>query len=126
MNAAKNVTANFITTNVNFLLTLSKSGAGGGTITSNPTGINCGATCSFSYTNNTSVTLTAVSAVGSIFTGWSGDCTGSTETCTISTNAAKNVLANFNLLVFVETLDTSGGLNRRYPGHGVTKLEMAP
>ncbi|MBI2531840.1 MAG: fibronectin type III domain-containing protein, partial [Deltaproteobacteria bacterium] len=34
-----------------FSLTLNKSGAGTGTVTSAPTGINCGATCSATYTS---------------------------------------------------------------------------
>ena len=43
-----------------FTLTVSKTGSGSGTVTSNPAGINCGSTCSASYANDTSVTLTAV------------------------------------------------------------------
>src|SRR5499426_256391 len=40
-------------------LTVSKAGAGAGAVTRDPAGINCGATCSASYTTGTPVTLTA-------------------------------------------------------------------
>src|SRR5207245_871918 len=56
------------------LLTVSQAGAGTGTVTSNPAGISCGATCSASFANGTLVSLTAAPAAGSTFTGWSGGC----------------------------------------------------
>src|SRR5207245_2037088 len=46
-------------------LTVSKAGAGSGTVTSSPAGISCGATCSTSFTPGTVVTLTAAPAAGS-------------------------------------------------------------
>ncbi len=76
-----------------FALTVTKSGSG--TITSSPTGINCGATCSANYTSGTSVTLTESPSSGYIFSGWSGACTGSGTTCTVSMTAARNVTATF-------------------------------
>ena len=54
-------------------LTVVKSGGGSGTVTSNPAGINCGSDCSASFTNGTSVTLTATPASGSTFAGWEGE-----------------------------------------------------
>jgi len=79
-----------------FTLTTAKTGTGSGAITSNPTGISCGTTCSAIYTSGTSVTLTATPATGSTFSGWSGACSG-TGTCTITMDAAKSVTATFNL-----------------------------
>jgi len=80
-----------------FTLTVNKSGTGSGTVGSSPAGINCGATCSGSYTSGTSVVLTAVAASGSTFAGWSGGgCTG-TGTCTVTMSAATTVTASFNL-----------------------------
>jgi hypothetical protein len=76
-------------------LTVAKTGTGGGTITSAPSGINCGSTCSASYTTGTSVSLTAAAASGSTFAGWSGACTG-TGTCTVSMTSARSVTATFN------------------------------
>ncbi len=77
-----------------YTLSVSKTGSGTGTVTSNPAGINCGATCSASYNSGTSVTLTATPDSGSTFTGWSGDCTG-TGTCIVSMTSAKSVTASF-------------------------------
>ncbi|MEW6417446.1 MAG: Ser-Thr-rich GPI-anchored membrane family protein [Nitrospirota bacterium] len=78
-----------------YTLTLNKSGTGSGTVTSSPTGINCGTDCSEAYNAGTVVTLTASPAAGSTFTGWSGGgCTG-TGTCSITVNANTTVTATF-------------------------------
>ncbi|OJH40267.1 cellulase family glycosylhydrolase [Cystobacter ferrugineus] len=79
----------------NFTLTVTKSGAGGGTVTSSPSGIDCGSTCSATYSSGTSVTLTATAASGATFAGWSGACSG-TGACTVSMTAARSVTATFN------------------------------
>jgi endoglucanase len=79
----------------NFALTVTKAGAGSGTVTSSPSGINCGSTCSANYSSGTSVTLSATAASGSTFAGWSGACTG-TASCTVSMTAARAVTATFN------------------------------
>src|SRR5512145_3319974 len=78
-----------------FTLSVSKTGSGSGTITSNPAGIDCGNTCSASFANNTSVTLSAAASGGSTFTGWSGACSG-TGTCTVAMTQARSVTATFN------------------------------
>jgi YD repeat-containing protein len=74
-------------------LTVSKSGTGGGTVTSNPTGIDCGADCTEDFIENTSVTLTATPDVGSSFAGWSGDCNVNGM---VTINAAKSCTATFD------------------------------
>src|SRR4029453_17241822 len=61
LNAATSVTATFALQQ-SFTLTLSKSGAGSGTVTSNPVGISCGTTCSAAFASGTAVTLTATPA----------------------------------------------------------------
>src|SRR4029079_13939617 len=43
-------------------LTAAKGGAGAGTVTSSPAGINCGATCAASFNTGSNVTLTAAPA----------------------------------------------------------------
>ncbi len=79
----------------NFALTVTKAGTGSGTVASSPAGIACGATCSTTHTNGTSVTLTATPATGSTFTGWSGACSG-TGSCVVTMDANKAVTATFN------------------------------
>ena len=76
-------------------LSVSKTGTGSGTVTSDPAGIACGATCSYAFIKDTIVTLSAAATVGSTFTGWSGaGCSGS-GTCVVTMDAAKSVTANF-------------------------------
>ncbi|CAK0748842.1 lysyl endopeptidase [Gammaproteobacteria bacterium] len=95
MTAAKNVAATFTAATTSFALSVTKSGTGSGTLTSNPSGINCGSSCSASFASGTSVVLTAAPASGSAFTGWGGDCSG-TGSCTVSMTVAKNVSAVFS------------------------------
>jgi hypothetical protein len=92
MTAAVSVTATFGVTTFN--LTVTKGGAGTGTVTSAPAGISCGTDCGEAYASGTVVTLTATPAAGSAFTGWSGACTG-TGTCTVTMTAAASVTATF-------------------------------
>jgi hypothetical protein len=93
MTAAQSVTASFAPTT--YALTVSKSGTGTGTVTSSPTGITCGSTCSASYNSGTSVTLTATPATGSTFTGWSGAGCSGTGSCTVTLIAPTTLTASF-------------------------------
>ncbi len=94
VSAATSVTATF--TRPSFALSVIKSGNGSGTVTSAPTGINCGATCSASFTSGTAVSLTAAPAAGSTFTGWSGSCAG-IGACNVTMSAAGAVTATFTI-----------------------------
>lgn len=73
-----------------------KAGSGMGTVTSDPSGINCGASCSAAFACGSSVTLTAVAATGSVFTGWSNGCTGAGN-CIIAVSLSSTVTATFTL-----------------------------
>jgi len=99
MTQARSVSATFapiITT-----LTISRGGAGSGTITSSPAGITCGADCSEPYAAGTGVTLTATPAAGSSFGGWSGGGCGAATTCTLTMGAtALTVTATFDLAAY--------------------------
>lgn len=82
-----------------YQLSVSKAGTGTGTITSLPVGISCGTTCSSSYTNGTTIILTAGPEFGSSFSGWSGACTGTHPTCQIALTGPQSVTANFTMAV---------------------------
>jgi N,N-dimethylformamidase beta subunit-like protein/List-Bact-rpt repeat protein len=95
MDAAKSVSANFTASPGPFSLTVAKSGTGTGTVTSTPSGISCGTTCSASFASGTVVNLTATPDSASTFAGWSGACSG-TGACSVTMDAAKSVSATFN------------------------------
>jgi hypothetical protein len=78
-------------------LTITKAGTGSGTITSDPSGINCGSTCSYQFTFGTNVTLTATPDSGSVFGGWSGDVTDSNSTIVVTMDSNRSVIAIFNI-----------------------------
>lgn len=78
-------------------LTVKKNGSGKGTVSSNVTGIKCGATCSHVYDTGTVVKLTPKPAAGSKFTGWAGACTGvKGNTCKLVMNDELNAVATFS------------------------------
>ena len=68
-------------------LTLSRSGAGTGTLTANPS--------SATYDDGATVSIAATPASGSNFTGWSGDCTGPANPCSIVMSADRIVTGSF-------------------------------
>ncbi|BAP54803.1 Na-Ca exchanger/integrin-beta4 [Thioploca ingrica] len=71
-------------------LTILKVGTGSGTITGD--GIDCGTTCSNSYSSGTSLNLTVTPDSNSIFAGWSGtDCSSS-----VTLNADMTCTATFD------------------------------
>lgn len=78
----------------NFTVTVNKAGAGTGTVTSNSSGIDCGATCNGQFPQGRAVDLTAAPNPGSVFAGWSGDCSG-TGPCSLTDNAT--VTATFSI-----------------------------
>lgn len=78
---------------VTFPLTVTTAGNGTGTVTSTPAGIVCPATCAASVVAGTTVTLSANPSAGSVFSGFSGACTG--KSCTLTVNGAANVTATF-------------------------------
>ena len=90
-------------------LTVEKNGSGNGTVTSAPSGIDCGNRCTATFPTGNSVSLTANAAPGSTFVTWTGACSGSGG-CTILLNSDQTVAAQFDLLpVFVTlTVNKSG------------------
>jgi hypothetical protein len=92
MDAAKTVQATFSPVGTTYTLDVSLAGTGSGTVTG--TGIGCPGDCTEDYSAGTSVTLTASPDGTDVFTGWSGDCTG-TGTCTVTMDGVKTVTATF-------------------------------
>jgi hypothetical protein len=90
-------------------LSVAKSGAGGGTLTSSIGGINCGSICSASITSGVIVPLNAAPDSGSVFSGWLGACSG-TGTCEVTMDAAKSVTATFSIAPTNGTCGSSNGM----------------
>lgn len=81
-----------------YLLSVIKLNSGNGTVLSSPDGINCGTRCNAPFTRRTNVTLTAIPASDSFFSGWSGACSGTNTTCSVAMNSAQSVTASFSAL----------------------------
>lgn len=91
-----NVNFSIAPSGVSFNVSVSKTGLGGGTVTSSPAGISCGGSCSASFVSNTVVNLTATPDANSSFTGWSGAATGTASPVAVTVNGNKSVSAAFN------------------------------
>ena len=100
MAGARNVTFYFLdTAAAPVALTVTRSGSGTGTVSSDLPGIACGVDCAESYTQNSLVTLTAAPQSGSTFAGWSGGpCSGTAPTCVVPMTEARTANAAFALL----------------------------
>ena len=79
-----------------YQLSVVKSGAGGGTATSSPAGIDCGDLCMEILPEGSQKILEAMPDEGSIFSGWSGDCSGDGD-CQVTMDGDKSVTAAFDL-----------------------------
>lgn len=82
-------------TKITYPVAVSSTGPGVGTVISTPAGIDCGATCNVMFDIATTLVLTADATDDSRFAGWSGDCTGTSTTCSITVDGPKNVGAGF-------------------------------
>ena len=75
-------------------LSLMVTRSGPGTVRSSPAGIDCGGACIASFTQGTSVALSASPDGSATFSGWGGACAG-TSGCTIVLSADADVSAAF-------------------------------
>lgn len=91
-----------------FLLTVNRTGAGTGTVTSVPGGITCGAACTANFDYQTLVNLTATAAPGSTFAGWTSYCTSTNPVCPVTVDQARNVTASFSLNSYNLQLTNTG------------------
>jgi uncharacterized protein (DUF2141 family) len=106
MDAAKQVTATFALNT--YPLDVNKAGDGDGTVSSTPTGIDCGAGCTQDYVYGTVVTLTAAASTGSTFGGWSGSGCGGAGDCVVTMDAAQQVTATFTLNTYALDVNKAG------------------
>lgn len=95
-------------------VTITKLGAGSGTVISVPEGLNCGTVCSATFGSTETIFLFAAADEGSVFAGWSGDADCSDGRLT--PDADKSCTATFqpqatagNVLVSVSTAGTGNG-----------------
>lgn len=105
MTEARSVTAIFSIKS--YTLSVSRSGNGAGAISSTPGGISCGSTCSASFNHGTVVSLGQTPDASSIFSGWSGACSG-TGACNVTMDQARSVTANFTLKTYQLSVGVSG------------------
>ena len=73
-------------------LTIGRTGSGQGRVTNSPAGT--------LFRKGTAVTLYAIPEANSIFTGWSGSCSGSSRTCSVNMTADRAVTASFSLRTY--------------------------
>jgi hypothetical protein len=69
----------------------------GGRVSSDPRGLDCRgpSTCAADFPPRTMVTLTASAAPGFSFSAWTGDCSGTSSTATVSMTSDKRCSASF-------------------------------
>lgn len=102
MSAARDVTAKFTGTRK---LMVDISSPSLGTVRAEGGGLSCGSTtCSGAFPIGETVKLTAVSASGALFTGWSGVCMSSRPVCEVVVDRDLRLIANF---AFAETLQVN-------------------
>jgi hypothetical protein len=122
--AATPVTATF--TLLTYTVSVTKAGTGGGTVTSDVGGINCGTTCSANLNYGTHATLTAIADGNSTFMGWSGGGCSGTGTCMVTISGDTPVTATFNAVVTAPmpilhwTLDADGTNSGSASGYALT------
>jgi hypothetical protein len=82
-----------------YTLEVTLAGNGSGSVNSKPAGIACAtnltSVCNYSFSGD--VMLSATESTGSLFDGWSGDCTG-VDACNLTMTAASIVTATFSIV----------------------------
>lgn len=68
---------------------------GNGNVDSADKFISCGSKCAASYSAGTAVSMTARAASGSVFSTWTGACSGANATCTVAATGNVGVGATF-------------------------------
>lgn len=86
-----------------YTLTIIKIGTGDGTVSSSPSGLNCGEVCHASFKEGTIVTLTAAPNGNSSFETWSGDLTGTTNPQSLTMGRDKTITVAFTRIGYIIT-----------------------
>lgn len=108
--APMNLTAIFGTPTL-YLTKVYASASASGSVSSSPSGISCATKCmsaSGTYALGRLVTLTAKPGNGSVFSGWSGACTG-LLTCIVTMDGLKYVTATFGVAVNLTVARSGSG-----------------
>ena len=92
INSDRNVSAGL---HLEYAVTVTLEGTGGGRITSTPSGIDCEPTCNDTFVVGTPIRFTAQPYDGSVFAYWSGGCTGTTDACELTMTDDIAVTAHF-------------------------------
>ena len=85
-----------------------------------------------SYDSNAVVQLTATPATGYTFTGWTGDVVASTDSITVTMDAAKTVTATFAIKTYALTVSATNGSVAKspdltsYDSNAVVQLTATP
>ncbi len=79
-----------------FDLSIILDGSGSGAVNINQPDETCTINCAMGFLPGSTVTLTALAGSGSIFTGWSGDCSGTGLIITVTMDSAKICTAAFS------------------------------
>ena len=103
---------------------LTVSTAGAGTVTSDTGGIACPDRCRAIVARDSTVTLTAMPAAGSTFTGWSGGGCSGTGSCAVAMTGNVAVSATFAPATIPPTGNPGGGTPQ--PGPGPAGPVMTP
>jgi len=99
MNSNKTLTASFPQLGP-YTLTTNVSPSGGGTVSRSPN--------QTSYACGTTATVTATAASGYVFTGWSGDASGTTNPMAITMDGNKMLTANFQQPLYMVIVSSVG------------------
>ncbi|MFO0599797.1 MAG: putative Ig domain-containing protein [Myxococcaceae bacterium] len=109
---------------------LGRAGVGSGTLIVSPAGVSCGAGCTSttaSFASGTQVTVQAVPATGSVFSGWSGGTCSGTGACTFTAGAGQTVTGTFdrNPIVITSPATANAAVGRVF-SYTVTAIGTAP
>jgi hypothetical protein len=103
-----------------YRLTVFKNGTGSGVVSSSIPGISCGSDCDEYLPAGTVVTLNYSASLDSLFSGWSGDCSGNSSSCTIIMDSDKTIGATFSKKSF--SITATAGLNGMISPSGTTTV----